>query len=85
MNTSNGLPFFHPHAVPPISPGTMRVKAAQYATNKERFQINNPNLNITPPTGPSTSEPSVPVKTVIWRHLTNDKIQYKDRYLYGLV
>ena len=84
MNTSNGLPFFHPHATPPPTPGTVRVKAAQYATNKQ-FQADNPNFNLTPSTGPSTSEANVPAKTVIWRHLANDKIPYKDRYLYGLV
>jgi hypothetical protein len=87
MNTSTGLPFFHPHATPPITPGTVRVKAVQYATNEEQYQIDNPNLNLTSSAGlgPSTSEPNKPLETVTWRHLKNDKIQYKDSYMYGLV
>jgi hypothetical protein len=83
MDTRHGLPFFRPgHAAPPLTPGRVRVKAARYATNKERFP--GANANLTTSAGPSTTtEPMV--KTVLWRPLKNDKIPYEDRHLRGLM
>ena len=83
MDTSHRLPFFHPgHATLTPTPGTVRIKSASYATNKERFH--NANSNLISSAGPSAST-GLKVKTVIWRPLKNCKILYDDRHKYGLV
>jgi len=71
MDTSKGLPVFHPqYPAPPRNPGTIHVKsedAWNFTTSKATETS-------------STAKPTV--KTATWRHLQNDKILYEDRFKY---
>lgn len=64
MDTSQGLPLFRPdYVAPPPIPGSIRVKSADAHSFTARPRA-------------TDSEPKE--KTVIWRHLKNDKIRYSD-------